>query len=115
MHFPTASMAATYRLSSEPAPFVLQASPEMLYGMIKVSWIPNVTPLPSDSIPRGLIADLSATMPQRVYGPNPLWHDETLDWDMIIEPAPIRSSGTLSVSLKFSGRSTPPRIENPWD
>jgi hypothetical protein len=41
--------------------------------------------------------------------------EEVLDWDFHIDTAPQRPSGTLTVVLKYSGRSAPTPLDNPWD
>jgi hypothetical protein len=41
--------------------------------------------------------------------------DEILDWDVIVEVAPMRASGALTVTLEYAGRGVPLPFDDPGD
>ena len=41
--------------------------------------------------------------------------EELLDWDAVVEIAPNRDSGSLGVTLEYTGRGAPKPFDNPWD
>ena len=43
------------------------------------------------------------------------YEDEVLNWDVAIEVAPERPSGTILVTLEYAGRGAPLPMEDPWD
>jgi hypothetical protein len=47
--------------------------------------------------------------------PAPIYGDEMLDWETVIEVAPNRVSGTLAVTLEYTGRGTPMPVDDSWD
>jgi hypothetical protein len=47
--------------------------------------------------------------------PSQSYRDEMLDWDVSIEVAPKRPSGTIAVTLNYSGRGKPTAFNDPWD
>jgi hypothetical protein len=47
--------------------------------------------------------------------PPPVYKDELLDWDVVIEVEPQRASGILAVTLKYAGRGNPEPFDSPWD
>ena len=44
-----------------------------------------------------------------------VYEESILDWDITIETAPSRPSGTIQVQLEYRGRSTPIPVEDPWE
>jgi len=51
----------------------------------------------------------------RRFLPSPASAEELLDWDFAIQAPPPRLSGTISVSLKYMGRSVPTPVPDPGD
>ena len=52
---------------------------------------------------------------QQLGLPFPSYEEEDiLNWDVAIAIPPPRSSGTIRVKLKYTGRSKPIPIEDPW-
>lgn len=41
-------------------------------------------------------------------------HGDVIDWDITIDTPHRRAAGTIHVTLKYAGRSTPSPIDNPW-
>lgn len=48
-------------------------------------------------------------------GPSPVSTEELLDWDTAIKTPPPRPSGSISVTLRYAGRSTPSPVTDSLD
>ena len=68
----------------------------------------------SDNRPESRILSPSS-ITERSPTPSKFYADELLDWDAAIEVAPMRPSGTLTVTLEYAGRGTPSPTRDPWD
>lgn len=69
----------------------------------------------SDNRPESMIRVPIATAAQWLSTPSTCHLDEMVDWDFAIEVAPRRPTGTVSVTLEFTGRGSPKAIEDRWD
>ena len=74
----------------------------------------RVAPL-SDHRPESRILSPSSVTVEASTTPSKFYSDEVLDWDAAIEVAPMRPSGTLTVTLEYAGRATPSPTMDPWD
>jgi hypothetical protein len=113
---PTADTAASIQVQVpaaiyRPAPALKS---EELGRMMERLFAQKVIEL-SYNRPESLIRSPSAIAAQRLATPSHFYPDEMLDWDVAIEVAPPRPTGTLSVTLEYGGRGTPTAVEDPWD
>jgi hypothetical protein len=69
----------------------------------------------SDNRPERMIRIPIATTAHWLSTPSTCHVDEMVDWDFAIEVAPRRPTGTVSVTLEYTGRGTPKAIEDRWD
>lgn len=67
----------------------------------------------SENKPENYILSPSFMTANLVATPGSFYPDELLDWDMTINIAPKRPSGTLMVTLKYAGRGKPSPAEAP--
>jgi hypothetical protein len=113
MLVPTAYSAAAVQFP----PMVLQLPETIDLEVVRARSITSAPAImmPSDSRPADLIPGPLALLPERLVNPSTFWQDENLDWDLAMEVAPRRPSGTLAVTLEFAGRGQPSPIEDPWD
>jgi hypothetical protein len=114
MFVPTADAVATLHIPSIPAIHAPAADSDYINREVE-KWFACHVALLSDNRPETRIqTPISVTAP---WWPTPskFYADELLDWDAAIEVAPMRPSGTLSVTLEYAGRATPSPTRDPWD
>ncbi len=89
----------------------------LIEGAIEQVGQPEDVVASSGWLPRfPVIAGWGTLAPERArIGPSRSYIDEMLDWDVAIEVAPRRPSGTIAVTLNYIGRGKPPSFEDPWE
>ncbi len=95
-----------------PAIYV-PASEESYRQQIDSFWAEYKVELSENKPETLILSPLALTAPVQAP-PSRVYLDEMLNWDVAIEVAPRRPSGTLSVTLEYGGRGTPTAFED-WD
>jgi hypothetical protein len=111
---PTADAVATLHIPSIPAICMPAADNDYMKREIE-KWFKHHVALLSENRPERRILSPISIGAQRWPTPSKFYADELLDWDAAIEVAPIRPSGTLTVTLEYAGRATPSPTWDPWD
>ena len=110
----TAYAAATLQICNNPAICRPAADKDDMKREIEKVFTHHVALLSENRPESGILSPISAAAWARPT-PSKFYADEMLDWDAAIEVAPIRPSGTLTVTLKYAGRATPSPTRDPWD
>ena len=110
----TADAVATLHIANIPAIYEPAADTDYINRELEKWFASRIVRL-SDNKPESQIqTPISGTAPWW-RTPSQFYVDELLDWDAAIEVAPMRPSGTLTVTLDYAGRSTPSPTRDPWD
>jgi hypothetical protein len=76
----------------------------------------NYTAALSDNKPESSIRSPIFLAAHWLATPSRVYAEETLNWDIAIEVAPWRPSGTLHVKFEYGGPGTPtPVDDDPWE
>lgn len=94
----------------------MPAAPDNDYVKREIEkWFANRVALLSENRPESGIRSPIFTTEHRWLTPSKFYADELLDWAAALEVAPMRPSGTLTVTLEYAGRATPSPTVDPWD
>ena len=110
----TAYAVATLHILSIPAIHAPAAENDYINQEVK-RWFACHVALLSDNRPEARIQTPITVIAHGWPIPSKFYADELLDWDTAIIVAPLRPSGTLSVTLEYAGRGTPSPTRDPWD
>jgi hypothetical protein len=112
---PTADAVATLHIGNIPGIYMPVSADNHCVEREIEKWFSHYVALLSDNRPESRILTPISLGAGRWLTPSKFYGDELLDWDAAIEVAPIRSSGTLTVTLAYAGRATPSPTREPWD
>jgi hypothetical protein len=115
MLVPTADAVATLHISNIPAIYMPVSDDNDCVGREIEKWLSQRVGLLSDNRLESRILTPISLGAGGWLTPSKFYEDELLDWDAAIEVAPIRPSGTLTVTLAYAGRATPSPTREPWD
>lgn len=110
----TADAVATLHIPNIPAIRASAADSDDINRQVE-KWFACRVALLSDNRPESRIQTPISVTAQGWPTPSKFYEDELLDWDAAIEVAPMRPSGTLTVTLEYAGRGTPSPTTDPWD
>lgn len=111
----TAAAVATLHIPDIPALYMPgNADNDDVRREIEKRFARHVALLSENRPESGILSPIFGTAQQWPV-PSRFYADELLDWDVAIEVAPTRPSGTLAVTLEYAGRATPSPTIDPWD